>query len=98
MTSMVRRFLLSEHLSSDEVSIEESSGDPLNPWEWFFQEPVTGIEATRENEAPEIRLSGPPQDRLRLAGIFFVSSSEAFGLWFMTVLPCAPRLDLRRRG
>lgn len=49
MTSMVRRFLLSEHLPSDEVPLlDEPSSDLLNPWEWFFQGPINSNEWTDE--------------------------------------------------
>jgi hypothetical protein len=40
MTGTVRRLFLSAHLSSEELTLEESRSDPLNPWELFYPEPI----------------------------------------------------------
>lgn len=48
MTPVVRRLLLSQHLSPEELALEESRSDPLNPWEFFFEEPINRYEWSDE--------------------------------------------------
>jgi len=55
MTSRVRRLLLSEDLLSEEVPLEEPCSDLLNPWDFFFQEPINRHEWS--DEQPTILLA-----------------------------------------
>lgn len=48
LTPLVRRLLLLERISQEELALEEQSDDPLNPWELLYERPISRYQLPNE--------------------------------------------------
>ena len=85
MTPMIRHLLLSKHLSSEELALEESRCEPLKIWELFYQEPINRHEWSDEQLRHPTILVATPDDLRRAQDTLnsIAAIGEAFRLFLM---------------